>query len=272
MMKIIILTSSPRGTASRVLPELCKNRNIDIAGVVLAHGISPNRKRHIMRKLQKTLKIGILGALNGIRMRAWYADNNVDDIYFLCQHLGITLMETPYINCDTTKELFRKSDADLGLSLGNGYIAKSVFSIPKYGMINLHSEILPDFQGAQSIIWPIYEGKTETGFTIHQIDSKIDTGNILYQEKYPIEFFSTLRETVINNCNTARRKMPKAFSHVCENYASLEMGAISQTHGKSYTTPSIWQFFRMIGNHRSMYKESLTNKDRLRAAAILSCC
>jgi methionyl-tRNA formyltransferase len=259
-MRIIILTSFPRGTASRVLPELCKNKNIDIASVVLAHGVSPNKKRHLRRKIQKTLKIGILGALNGIRMRAWYADNDVDDIHFLCQRLGVELTETPHINCDITKEIFRKSDADLGLSLGNGYIAKSVFSIPKYGMINIHTEVLPDFQGAQSIIWPIYEKRKETGFTIHQIDSKIDTGQILFQERYPIEFTPILKDTVRQNLNTARIKMPSAFSCVCENYESLKEKAIAQTNGKSYTTPSIWQFFRIVRNHHALYKESLTRR------------
>lgn len=119
MMRIIILTSSTRGIASRVLPELCKNERINIARVVLAHGVSPNRKRHLWRKVRKTLKIGVLGALNGIRLRAWYADNDADDIHSLCQRLGVELTEAPYVDCDATKEILRKSEADIGLSLGN---------------------------------------------------------------------------------------------------------------------------------------------------------
>jgi len=258
-MRIIILTSSPRGIASRVLPELCKNKRIDIAGVVLAYGVSPNRKRYLWRKIQKTLKIGVLGALNGVRIRDWYADNDVNDIQILCERLGVEFTETPYINCDTTKEIFRKLEADIGLSLGNGYISENVFLIPKYGMINLHTELLPDFQGAQSVIWPIYEKRKHTGFTIHQIDRGIDTGQILFQEKYPIEFSPELRETVRKNLDIARGKIPSAFSYVCENYESLKEQAILQTGGKSYTTPSIWQFLRMLKNHHELYKESLVN-------------
>ncbi len=256
-MKVIILTSSIRGIASRVLPTLCENKSIDVVKVVLAHGVSPNRKRNLKRKINKTFKIGFLCALNGIRMRDWYSDNDVDSIDSLCDSLGVELSETSYINSDRTRELFKEANADLGLSLGNGYIPKSVFSIPKYGMVNIHTEILPEFQGAQSIIWPIYEGAKETGFTIHQIDNKIDTGDILFQEKYPIQFCPSLRETVEKNIMTARMKIPDAFSYVCQNYTSLKAKAISQANGKSYTTPSIWQFIRMVRNHRAMYKESL---------------
>lgn len=262
-MRIIILTSAMQGIASRVLPALCKNRSIDVVKVVLAHGVSPNRKKNIKRIINKILKIGFLGTLNGIRMRDWYADKDSDDIYSVCESFNVKLSETPFISCDITRELFREANAELGLSLGNGYIPKSVFSIPKYGMVNIHTEVLPEFQGAQSIIWPIYEEKKETGFTIHQIDDKIDTGDILYQEKYPIQFCSTLQETVEKNLKAVSMKIPEAFSYACQNYVSLKAGAVSQTNGKSYTTPSIWQFLRMVRNHRGMYKESLTNKYRL---------
>ncbi len=256
-MRIIILTSSVRGIASRVLPALCNNKNMEVVGAVLAHGISPNRKKSIRRKVRKLVKIGCLGALNGLRMRDWYADNDTDDIHVLCRSLHVELTETPFINCETTKKAFRQANADLGLSLGNGYIPKSVFSIPKFGMVNLHNEILPDFQGAQSIIWPIHEGRKETGFTIHQVSNQIDKGDILFQRRYPIQFCATLRETVETNLKTARSKIPEAFSYVCENYTSLTTEAISQDDRGSYTTPSIWQFVRMVRNHRKMYKESL---------------
>lgn len=256
-MRVIVLTQVIRGIASRVLPALSKNKNIDVVQVVVAHGVSSNRKRNIKRKIVKIHKIGFLGALNGFRMRDWYADKEVGDIYSLCESNNVKLSETPFINCDSTRELFNDSNADLGLSLANGYIPKSVFSIPKYGMLNIHTEILPEFQGASGIIWQIYEGKKETGFTIHQIDNKIDTGDILFQKKYPIQFCSTLRGTVEKNNRASTMMLPEVFSYVCENYESLKSKAVSQVNGKSYTTPSIFQFLRMIRNHRVMYKESL---------------
>ena len=261
-MKIIVLTSSIYGIASRVLPTLYKNKSIDIVKVVLAHKSSINKKKNLMRKTHKIFKIGFLGALNGIRIRNWYTDKNTDNIYSICKYFNITLSEIPFINCDITRKLFIESNADLGLSLGNGYIPKSVFSIPKYGMINIHTEILPEFKGAQSIIWPIYERKKETGFTIHQINDKIDAGNILLQKRYPIQLCPTFRGTVEKNLQSMRIDIPEAFSYVCENYKSLKTGAIPQMSGNSYTTPSICQFIRMVRNHHAMYKEGLKNRDK----------
>jgi methionyl-tRNA formyltransferase len=254
-MRVLILTSFRYGTASSCLPALCGNPNVDVAGVVLAHGGTPNRKRALQRKISKTLKIGLLGALNGVRLRKWY-DESTDPIEVLAARYQTPLIETPYVNSDETRKIFRDMDVQLGLSLGNGYIGESVFSIPRYGMINVHGEILPDFQGAQSVIWSIYEGKTETGFTVHQIDRKIDTGQILYQEKVPIELHPTLRGTVEGTLRAIRKRVPEAVSLVSQNYEELRQKAKAQSHGKSYTTPSIWQFRRMLKNHHEMYRRA----------------
>lgn len=256
-MKVIILTSISRGTASRSLPTLYNNKNIEIVGVVLARNFTLNRRKYFLRKLKKTLNIGFLGALNGIRIRSWYADRDVIDIKDLCRNLGIKFYHTPSINCERTKEIFRKSNATLGLSLGNSFITESIFSIPKYGMINVHTEILPEFQGAQAIIWPIHNCLNETGFTIHQVNRKIDSGQIIFQAKYPIKFEARLRDTVKKNLQKARDKVPLALSYVCENYEALKQHGVLQKPGKSYTTPSIWQFLKILRIHRKFYRKSI---------------
>jgi methionyl-tRNA formyltransferase len=223
---------------------------------VLAQAASPNRKQAFRRKITKTLKIGIFGALNGVRLRGWYEDRGSEDIVALAQRYDVPLFETVYINSEQTRQLFRQADADLGLSLGNGYIGESVFSIPKNGMINVHGEILPDFQGAQSIIWPIFEGRNETGFTIHQIDKHIDTGDILFQKRCPIVLYPTLRETVEKTLAIVGDQIPEALTWVCENYKDLKKEAKAQGAGRSYTTPSISQFRRMLRNHKVMYERA----------------
>lgn len=262
MIRIVILTSCRFGIASSVLRELNANQNLRVVKVFLANGGSPNKTSMLMRKIKKIARIGLLGALNGIRLRRWYVDHDAEDIRILCQQMNVPLFEINYINCQSTQDHFAETNSDLGLSLGNGYIGKRIFSIPKFGMINIHNEILPRFQGAQSIIWPIYEMINETGFTIHQINSGIDTGDILFIKKYPIEFYPTLRETVKNNFRMANMQIPSAFSYVCENYNSLKSNAIAQVKGIPYMTPTYCQFLRMIKHHRILYRQNISRTIR----------
>lgn len=125
-------------------------------------------------------------------------------------------------------------------------------------MINVHTELLPEYQNAHSIIWPIYFGKRETGFTIHQIVKTIDAGKILLQERYPIVFQPTLRETVELNLALANERVPKALKLVCENYPSYLAAAKEQGKGNVFTTPSIWQFLRMKSMNAKMYQANRT--------------
>lgn len=255
-MNIIILTSIRNGIASRCLPALCAHPKINVTRVILAHAGSANPKRALKRRLKKTWRIGLPGALNGIRLREWYCDKEVEDLADVCRRYKVRLVETEFVNSEQTRNLFREVNPDLGLSLGNGYIGKSVYSIPKFGMVNIHTEILPRFQGAQSIIWPIYEGVQETGFTIHQMDAHIDTGDILFQQRVPIRFYPTLRETVEQNLKICWSQIPTAFAYVCENYEELNRKSMQQERSHSYTTPTFWQFLRMLRKHKEMYQSS----------------
>lgn len=52
--------------------------------------------------------------------------------------------------------------------------------------INLHMAPLPEYRGSNQFSFAILDGKTEFGTTIHQIDTRIDHGDILFQKRFPI--------------------------------------------------------------------------------------
>ena len=251
-MKVVVLTASRFGTASACLKSLQESEVFCLIGVVVANSMPPNPGHIFRRKLMKVLRIGPLGALNGIRMRGWYEGPPGPDLRNLCEQLGVPYFETDSTNSNETAELFRRLAPDLGLSLGNGYISPRIFRLPRFGMINVHGEMLPKYQNAQSVIWPIYCGETKTGLTIHQVDTKIDTGDILYQEEFPIIFCSRLKDTVRRSIEITRRQTPAAVRYVCENYERLTKTAKPQVNGRRYTTPSIWQFWRMVRNNKRL--------------------
>ena len=77
--------------------------------------------------------------------------------------------------------------ADVFVVVAFRMMPKSVWSIPKYGTFNLHASLLPQYRGAAPINWVIINDEKETGVTTFLIDEKIDTGNVLLNEKIKIE-------------------------------------------------------------------------------------
>lgn len=90
------------------------------------------------------------------------------------------LKDESFIN--TLKEL----NADLFVVVAFRILPVQVYSLPVRGSINLHGSLLPKFRGAAPIQWAIINGEKETGVTTFFLEEKVDTGNIILQEKLQI--------------------------------------------------------------------------------------
>ena len=71
-------------------------------------------------------------------------------------------------------------------------IPKSIIDIPKYGIINVHSSLLPKYRGASPIHSAILNGDRETGVSIMYIEEELDSGAVILQEKCEISDEDTL--------------------------------------------------------------------------------
>jgi methionyl-tRNA formyltransferase len=63
---------------------------------------------------------------------------------------------------------------------------QSLLSLFPRGGINLHPSLLPRFRGPSPISAAILEGDRETGVSIQKVARKFDTGDILAQERFPL--------------------------------------------------------------------------------------
>ena len=65
-------------------------------------------------------------------------------------------------------------------------IPKELLDYPKYGCINIHASLLPKLRGGAPIHKAIINGYEYTGVSIMYMDEKMDSGDIIYQEKIKI--------------------------------------------------------------------------------------
>ncbi|APG59681.1 methionyl-tRNA formyltransferase [Christiangramia salexigens] len=65
-------------------------------------------------------------------------------------------------------------------------LPKSVWNYPELGTFNLHASLLPQYRGAAPINWAIINGEKYTGVSTFFLDEKIDTGEVILQERIEI--------------------------------------------------------------------------------------
>ncbi len=84
------------------------------------------------------------------------------------------------------------ASADLFVVAAFGKIfGPKLLALPRLGSVNLHASLLPHYRGASPISAAILDGRAETGVTLMQMDSGLDTGPILAHQTLPIDSGAT---------------------------------------------------------------------------------
>jgi len=76
-------------------------------------------------------------------------------------------------------------------------LPEEILNAPKYGSINVHSSLLPQYRGAAPINWAILDGLDETGVTIMYMAKELDAGDIIRAVKTPIDINETAQELTL---------------------------------------------------------------------------
>ncbi len=63
----------------------------------------------------------------------------------------------------------------------------ALLTLTPYGAINVHPSLLPKYRGAAPVPWSIIKGEHETGISIQFLTEQLDCGDIIIQEKTPID-------------------------------------------------------------------------------------
>jgi len=101
-------------------------------------------------------------------------------------------------------------------------LPKNVLDYPKYGCINVHGSLLPEYRGAAPMQRAIIDGKKITGITTMLMAEGLDTGDMLLKAEMPID--------ENDNFETVHDKLAAiGASLLLETVRGLESGSITPT-------------------------------------------
>lgn len=112
----------------------------------------------------------------------------VSDVKALALEHNLQVFQPVKIKQPEHVAYLKSIEADIYVVAAFGQIlSQEILDIPKYGCVNIHASLLPEYRGAAPIQQSIIDGKKETGVTIMQMAAGMDTGDILIQKTIPIE-------------------------------------------------------------------------------------
>jgi methionyl-tRNA formyltransferase len=107
---------------------------------------------------------------------------------------GLNILQPEKLKSPDFLKKLHELNANLFIVVAFRMLPEIVWSIPEYGTFNLHASLLPQYRGAAPINHVIINGEKFTGVTTFFINNKIDTGNIIFQERTPISDNETAGE------------------------------------------------------------------------------
>ena len=147
----------------------------------------------------------------------------------------IKLIELGSFKNEKTYEKIISLNVDMFIIVAFKILPQRYINIPKFGAINIHASILPSYRGAAPIQWALMNGDVSTGVSVFQIEKKIDTGKIIFQDKIDIsqeDNFETLSHKLSILGGDA---LLRALSILEISSAKL----LPQDHSKSTKAPKI---------------------------------
>lgn len=140
-----------------------------------------------LRFIEQTLVNNILFPALGARKEV--PEGKLASFAELAQQ-GISVEEIGSINCEQGMAIVKAGAPDLIISIRFGLILKDpVLNIAKYGVINLHSGLLPGYRGVMACFRAMQHNEREIATTLHYIrDASIDTGDIISVYKMPLNY------------------------------------------------------------------------------------
>lgn len=94
--------------------------------------------------------------------------------------LNIPVFQPEKVKNPEFVDILKEMNPDVIVVIAFGQIlSKEILDLPKYGCINVHASLLPEYRGAAPIQWAVIDGKKESGVTTMYMAEDLDTGDII---------------------------------------------------------------------------------------------
>lgn len=99
---------------------------------------------------------------------------------------GIPILQPEKLKDEAFLTALKAWHADIQVVVAFRMLPEQVWAMPRYGTLNVHASLLPQYRGAAPINWAVINGDTESGVTTFFLRHDIDTGDVAMQKSVPV--------------------------------------------------------------------------------------
>lgn len=194
-MRVILLT---HGHCEAALERLLALQCVTVVGIFVETDIL--RRYRPMEALKRSIRydgwVKTLGSYarklggggNSYDAGMLVTENSRERLREMAESQKVPVHLVDSFHTEDSRRLMTQVSPDLGIIYGTNIVKESVFKIPRLGSVNLHQGLAPLYRGGPPIFWELYNGEREVGITVHFVEAKVDSGQIVLQETVPLVY------------------------------------------------------------------------------------
>ncbi len=223
-MKVAIISPNVFSLYSSSVLSLFLRREISITGVVVKRLFNPKRFRNELHRNGKRFvrkiyrKLILRSAENSIgvgpNILAFMQENDIPRVSLrkICKDRRIPLLFVDDLDNVSVTAFFQGDIPDCIAFTGGGIIGPGLIQASRFGVVNCHMGLLPEYRGMDVVQWAILNRDfSSVGLTTHLMDDGIDTGPIIDSSHLLIDDFYSLAQVR----NAIEAKMPEFLVDSC---------------------------------------------------------
>ncbi len=134
-------------------------------------------------------------------------------------------------------------------------LLQDVANVPKYGSLNLHTGILPDYQGLMSTFWAMLNQEQKIGSTVHSIeDQEINSGDIVAQKRISTQYHHSYLWNVLNIIYFSTDIVLESIELVCQEKTLDRIPQLGI--GPYYSYPDDFEISQFMQQGNSLFDKS----------------
>jgi folate-dependent phosphoribosylglycinamide formyltransferase PurN len=162
------------------------------------------------------------------------------------QHCVETVASADF-NSTATLDFVQRHRPDILFTRINQILKEPILKAPPYGCWCFHSSALPKYQGIAAEFHSLLNGEESTGFTVMQMEQRLDAGPIIAQESYAIPRGVTLHGLIDYNTVRSHSVVRRAVEAIVAGEVRPVPQDLSRRSYYSWPSPDQTRAFRRKG-------------------------
>ena len=127
-------------------------------------------------------------------------------------------------------------------------VRNDVLNIPRFGGINIHAALLPQYRGCNPTEWAILNGENITGVTLHEMTLGIDEGGIIDQKIVPLYYEDTWRSAQDRIIEATHRLITENLEPILAGkwHATTQNKMVAQYHRRRFPEDGKFQWSQPV--------------------------